>query len=69
MWWLHRQSIVPFLTCEPALQAKTDQKWLKNSGERLQNAHEVPVLVDNGNGYARAQRMTDDTVKACYSIR
>src|SRR5262245_31315407 len=41
----------------------------KNPGKHPQNAHEMPVLVDNGNCYSREQRMADDTVKAFYSIR
>ena len=32
---------------------ETDRKRPKNSRKRFQNADEVPVLVDNGNGYAR----------------
>jgi hypothetical protein len=60
---------LPFLTFEPEIQAEIDQKWPKNSGKRLQNAHEVPVLVDNGNSYSRERRTVDDTAKAFYSIR
>jgi 2-methylisocitrate lyase-like PEP mutase family enzyme len=66
---LRRQAVLPFLTFEPELQAKTDQKWLKNLEKRLQYAHEVPVLVDNGNGYSRARSTVEDTVKAFYSVR
>jgi hypothetical protein len=66
---LRRQAVLPFLTFEPEVQAKTDQKWLKNLEKRLQYTHEVPVLVDNGNCYSRERRMVDDTVKASYSIR
>jgi hypothetical protein len=40
---------MPSLTFEPEIQAETDQKWPKNPGKRFQNAHELPVLVDNGN--------------------
>jgi len=60
---------LPFLTFEPEMQAETDQKWPKNPGKRHQNAHEVPVLVDNGNDYSRERRTVNDTVKAYYSIR
>jgi hypothetical protein len=66
---LRRQSVLPFLTFEPEIQAEIDQKWLKNPGKRLQNTYVLPVLVDNGNGYSREQRAADDTVKAFYSIR
>jgi hypothetical protein len=45
---LRRQAVLPFLTFEPELQAKTDQKWLKNLEKRLQYAHEVPVLDQRG---------------------
>jgi hypothetical protein len=51
------------------VQAETDRKRPKNPRKRFQNAHEGPVLVDNGNGYVREQRMADDTVNAFYSIR
>jgi hypothetical protein len=44
---------LPFLPFEPAIQAELDQKLPKNPGKHLQHAHEVPVLVDNGNCYAR----------------
>jgi 2-methylisocitrate lyase-like PEP mutase family enzyme len=60
---------LPLLTFEPEIQAETGQKWLINPAKRLQNASEVPVLVDNGNSYAREQRTADDTVKAFSSIR
>jgi hypothetical protein len=63
------QSVLPFLTFELEIQAELKQQWPKNPGKHLQNAHEVPVLVDNGNCYAREQRAADDTVKAFYSIR
>jgi len=53
---------LPFLTFEPEIQAEIDQKWPKNPGKHLQNTHEVPVLVDNGNGYSRERRTADDTV-------
>ena len=59
IWWLRRLFVLPFLTFEPEIQAQTDQKWLKNPGKRLQNAHEVPVLVDNGNCYSREPRTAD----------
>jgi hypothetical protein len=36
---------------------------IENPGKRLQNAHEGPVLGDNGKGYLREQRMADDTVR------
>jgi hypothetical protein len=61
---LRRQSVLPFLTFEPEIQAKIDQKWPKNPEKRFQNAHEVPVLVDNGNCYSRKRRTVDDTLKA-----
>jgi hypothetical protein len=60
---------LPFLTFEPEIQAETDQKWPKNPEKRHQNTHEVPVLVDNGNGYSRERRTANDTVNAYYSIR
>jgi hypothetical protein len=60
---------LPLLTFEPEIQAETGQKWPKNPEKRLQNAYEVPVLVDNGNGYSRERRTIDDTVKAFYSVR
>jgi len=66
---LRRQAVLPFLTFEPERQAKTDQKWLKNLEKRLQYAHGVPVLGDNGNGYARERSTVENTVKAFYSIR
>jgi hypothetical protein len=60
---------LPFLPFEPAIQAELDQKLPKNPGKRLQNAHPLPVLVDNGNGCSQERRTVDETVKACYSIR
>jgi hypothetical protein len=66
---LRRPPVLPFLTFELEIQAETDQKWPKNPEKHHENAHEVPVLVDNGNCYSREQRMADDTVKAFYSIR
>jgi hypothetical protein len=66
---LRRPSVLPFLTFEPEIQVETDQKWPKNPGKRHQNAHEVPVLEDNGNCYSREQSTADDKVKAFYSIR
>jgi len=53
MCGLRRLSVMPSLTFEPAIQAETDRNRPKNPRKRCQNAHEVPVLVDNGNGYAR----------------
>jgi hypothetical protein len=50
---------LPLLTFEPEIQAETGQKWPKNPEKRLQNAYEVPVLVDNGNCYSREQRTAD----------
>jgi hypothetical protein len=69
IWWVRRQSVLPFLTFEPEIQTETDQKSPKNPGKRRQNPHEVPVPVDNGNCYSREQRTVDDTVKPFYSIR
>ena len=43
------QSVLSFLTFELEIQAELKQQWPKNPGKHLQNAHEVPVLVDNGN--------------------
>jgi len=53
---------VPFLTFEPEIQAETDQKWPKNPEKRHQNAHEVPVLVENGNLYLTPDETTDRLV-------
>jgi hypothetical protein len=69
MWWMRRQSVLPSSTLEPEIQAETDQKWPKNPKKRFQNAHEVPVLGDNGNDYSRERRTIGDTVKAFYAIR
>jgi len=66
---LRRPSVVPFLTFEPEIQAETDQKWPKNPRKRLKNAHEVLVLVDNGNGYSRERRTANNILKTFYSIR
>jgi hypothetical protein len=56
---VRRLSVVPFLTFEPEIHAETDREWPKTPEKCLQNAHEVPVLVDNGNGYSREQRTAD----------
>jgi hypothetical protein len=55
---------LPLLTFEPEIQAETGQKWPKKPEKRLQNAYEMPVLVDNGNGYSGDHKTADDIVIA-----
>jgi hypothetical protein len=55
---MRRQAVLPSLTFEPEIQAETDQKSPKNPGKCLQNAHEVPVLVEIGNFYLTPHEAT-----------
>jgi hypothetical protein len=49
--------MLPYSTFEPEIRQKTPQTW-------LQNAPELPVLADNGNGHSEEQRTINDAVKA-----
>jgi hypothetical protein len=49
--------------------AKNASNMAQNPQTWLQNAPELPVLADNGNGHSEEQRTINDAVKAFWSIR